>query len=253
MIPFFACEYLTTKNGFEQHKCDKYGSKYYFFLFAIGMVVLGVLYNLLLIYIIMMRKISYRQKDHDGFIKRKELEYVLEISDSWRKQSFFLFSSFKGSKARLYFKPVYNLYCLALISVHAFLGSMIYTKAIIFSVMMTVAAIFMLAVRPFRCQTSNYLLFTQFAHLCGPLYFVTQILSGLEHGLLVNTYFTIVLYLMMSVSLAAQIFIVVISLSCKAKWPMNKKNLESVVYRHERVLEMMQQAFTVITKLRLKK
>lgn len=83
-------------------------------------------------------------------MKRKELEYVLEISDSWRKQSFFLFSSFKGSKARLYFKPVYNLFCLALISVHAFLAEQMYTKAVVFSVMTSLAAIFMLAVRPFR-------------------------------------------------------------------------------------------------------
>lgn len=115
-----ACEHRTIKNGFQLHKCEKYGMNYLFKLLAIGVIMLAMLYNIGLIYLILKRKISYREKDHNRYIKRKELEYVLELSDNWRKQSFFVFSSFKGSKLRLYFKPVYNIFLLFLVSSHAF-------------------------------------------------------------------------------------------------------------------------------------
>ena len=144
LIPMLVCDYTTIKNGYELHKCSSYGSKYYFYLLAIVLIIVGVLYNVGLIYMISKRKISYRQKDHDAFMKRKELEYILEISDSWRKQSFFLFSSYKGSKLRVYFKPLYNMYILFLIWVHAFTEGNAGTKASIYSGTFTVAFIFII-------------------------------------------------------------------------------------------------------------
>ena len=222
-------------------------------MFSIFLVFTAVVYNVALIFAIRKRKISYRQRNHDRFLKRKELEYVLEISDSWRKQSFFLYSSFKGTKARMYFRPVYNLWVLYFIACHAYLGSEMYTKAVCFSIGMTIGALFMLAVRPFRCASTNFLVSFQLLHLCGPLYMVMQVVSGMEHGLLVNTYFSTSLYIMLSIFGGIQLVIIILCLIFKAKWPMNEKVVRNAVYRHERILEMMQQAFTVITKLRLKK
>lgn len=155
------------------------------------MIIVGILYNIGLVYMISKRKISYRQKDHDGFIKRKELEYILEISDSWRKQSFFVFSSFKGSKLRVYFKPLFNMYLLFLICVHAFTEANSNTKASIYSVTFTVAFIFIIAVRPFRCASSNFLITVMFFHLCFPTYMVAEYISGLQNGLLTNYYFSL--------------------------------------------------------------
>lgn len=253
LIPMLTCFHTTIKNGYSLHECDKYEAQYILFVVGVIMVVIGVLYNLGLIFMIRKRKISYRQRDHDGFLKRKELEYILEISDSWRKQSFFLFSSYKGTKLRMYFKPVFNIFILFLICTHAYGERDPYTKAMIYSISFTVAALFMLAVRPFRCASSNFLLFFMFMHLCGPLYMVTQEINGMRHGLLTNKYFSICLYIMLGIFLSIQILIVSLCLILKAKWPMNIKRIRDTVYRHERILEMMQQAFTIITKLRLKK
>jgi len=85
------------------------------FIIAIVIIAIALIYNLAIGYMILKRKISYRQKDHNSYVKRKELEYVLEISDNWRKQSFFMFSSFKGTKLRMYFKPFYNMTLLFLV------------------------------------------------------------------------------------------------------------------------------------------
>jgi hypothetical protein len=253
LIPMLICEHRTIKNGYDPHNCGKYGARYYFYILGIVAIAVGVLYNIGLIYMVRKRKISYREKDHDKFVRRKEIEYVLEISDSWRKQSFFIFSSFKGSKLRLYFKPVFNMFILFLICVHAFCQDSMYTKAMIYSVSFSVAAAFMIAVRPYRCTSSNFLLFFSFIHICGPMYMVTQVIKGMKHGLLVNTYFSICLYVMFAVFGACQLVVVIFCFVFKAKWPMNTKFMEDVIAGHERILEMMQQAFTVITKLRLKK
>lgn len=253
LIPMLSCSHKTTKNGYEMHEWDKYGAQYIFFILSIAMIAVGILYNLGLIYMIRKRKISYRQKDHDGFVKRKELEYVLEISDSWRKQSMFVFSSFKGTKLRLYFKPVFNMFWLFLICTHAYAESALYTKAMIYSWAFTFGALFVAAVRPFRWASTNFLLFFQFAHMCGPMYMVTQNVKGLKHGLLVNTYFSVCLYIMIGIFGTAQLIVVAFCLFKVAKWPLNAKKIKEIVYTHEKILEMMQEAFSVITKLRLKK
>jgi len=82
---------------------------------------------------------------------------------------------------------------------------------------------------------------------------VTQSIRGLEIGLLVNYYFSISIYLMIAVFGFCQLLVCALCLIFKAKWPMHIKYLRLTVYRHERILEMMQAAYTVITKLRLKK
>ena len=232
---------------------NKYEAQYYFPIFAVILVIVGIIYNITLIKMIRKRKISYRERDHDGFIKRKELEYILEISDSWRKQSFFMFSSFKGSKLRMYFKPIFNLFVLFLISIHAIYETDVKTKATIYALSMTFGAVFIFAVRPFRTSSSNFLIFFQLCHLCGPLYMVQQKISGLKNGLLVNKYFSISLYIMLGVFTTCQLLIITLSLIFKAKWPTNEKVIRSAVARHGRILEMMQQAYIIITKLRLKK
>mmetsp|Transcript_32381 Transcript_32381/g.36916 ORF Transcript_32381/g.36916 Transcript_32381/m.36916 type:complete len:160 (-) Transcript_32381:418-897(-) len=158
---------------------------------AIVLIAVGLFYNFGLFYMIMKRKISYRQKDHDAFIKRKEIEYVLEISDSWRKQSFFLFSSYKGSKLRMYFKPVFNIFVLFLICVHSFCEDKLSTKGSIFSVSLTLAAVSFMVIRPFRCASTNFLVFLMLWHLCFPVYMVAETIQGMQHGLLTNTYFSI--------------------------------------------------------------
>jgi len=252
-IPMLTCSFQTIKNGYELHECDQYGAKYIFYIIAIAMIVVGVIYNVGLIYMIRKRKISYRELDHNGFLIRKELEYILEISDSWRKQSFFLFSSFKGSKLRMYFRPCYNMFILFLVCTHAFGEGDLYNKAMIFSIAFTFGALFIAAVRPFRCASTNILAFFQFCHLCGPMYMASQNVKGMKHGLLVNKYFSISLYIMIAIFGAAQIIIILVNLIFRAKWPMNEKKLRDAVYRHERILEMMQNAYMIITKLRLKK
>jgi len=210
LIPMLTCSHKTIKNGYELHECSEYGAKYYFMLFAFVMIGVGIFYNVALVYMIRKRKISYRQKDHDGFMKRKELEYVLEISDSWRKQSFFVFSSFKGSKMRLYYKPVYNIFVLFLICAHSFFESNLETKGNIFSVALIAGVIFSIAVRPFRCASSNFLMLLQFMHLCGPVFMVTQSIGGMQHGLLVNKYFSISLYIFLGVFGGGQLIVILL-------------------------------------------
>lgn len=202
---------------------------------------------------ILKRKISYRQKDHKAYVKRKELEYVLEISDNWRKQSFFMFSSYKGTKLRMFFKPFWNLILLLLVCVHAFGETNMKNKANIFMGVLIGFFVIILFIRPYRCASTNFLLIFQLMHIIAPVCMVSLLIGGMENGILVNKYFSLSIYGIIGIFGFCQLLVVVLCLAFRAKWPMHKKYLRSVVYRHESILEMMQAAYMVITKLRLKK
>mmetsp|Transcript_32381 Transcript_32381/g.36917 ORF Transcript_32381/g.36917 Transcript_32381/m.36917 type:complete len:132 (-) Transcript_32381:13-408(-) len=58
---------------------------------------------------------------------------------------------------------------------------------------------------------------------------------------------------MLGTSLGCQAGVVLMCLCFRAKWPMHAKLLREVVSSCGNILEMMQNSFTVITKLRLKK
>ena len=205
-IPMLACQYKTIKNGFQQHEC-KGASGYIYIVIAIGIIFLALVYNVTIGYMILKRKISYRHKDHKMYVKRKELEYVLEISDNWRKQSFFMFSSFKGTKLRMFFKPFWNLVLLFLVCAHAWGENNMENKSIIFSGTLTALFVIVLAIRPYRCASTNFLLIFQVMHIAGPVFFVTQSIRGMQHGLLVNYYFSICIYLMIGIFCGSQVLV----------------------------------------------
>jgi hypothetical protein len=112
-------------------------------------VLIGFAYIVIQAYMITYRKVSFKQKNHDDYVLRRELEYVLEISESWRKQSFFLFSSFKGSKLRMFFKPAYNFMVLLLISFHAYLGDYVAMKGLLMVIVIAIMLLYMIFFRPF--------------------------------------------------------------------------------------------------------
>lgn len=81
---------------------------------------------------------------------------------------------------------------------------MIYASAFTF------AYLFTFAVRPFRCASTNFLMFFQFLHLAFPMYMVSQEINGMENGLLVNKYFSICLEIFIGVFGGAQLLVIIL-------------------------------------------
>jgi hypothetical protein len=77
--------------------------------------------------------------------------------------------------------------------------------------------------------------------------------NGLRHGLLVQKYFKTCIIAITCFWLTLYLFVFLICLTCRIKWPMNPKVLFDAVSGYSDILELMQQAFVLITKLRLKK
>jgi hypothetical protein len=116
---------------------------------------------------------------------RRELEYVLEISESWRKQSFFIFSSFKGSKLRMLYKPMYNFMLLLIVCFHSYMGEMMETKGLCIGITLIVMLLYLIAFRPYRCTITNLFAIFTTAHILVVAAFGYVKATGLRHGLLV--------------------------------------------------------------------
>lgn len=257
IIPFGACT-MTTSKAYTLHKClRKDDSYWYVFWIGQGVAGLGILVGLayigFLLYFVTYRKISFKQKNHDDYVLRRELEYVLEINDSWRQQSLFVFSSFKGSKLRMLFKPLYNLMVLVLVVMHAYLGSYVDVKGIVYMAVLFVMIVYTVLFRPFRLSSTNILVIFTFAHLLVTVFFAYMKSIGWRNGIIVQTNFRIVIIAITAFFLFLYALLLLFCLICRSKWPMNVDYVRKTCIGYERILDIMQQAFVTISKIRMKK
>ena len=255
IIPYGGCTMGTKRNGYVTHDCGGSLSPLRFFLIFTSIVgsLIGLAYVIVLGLMISYRKISFKQKNHDQYLMRRELEYVLEISDSWRKQSFFIFSSFKGSKLRMLFKPLFNFVCLLLIVIHSYFGADTETKGLLFLIIFGSMIVFILTLRPYRCTSSNITIVLCFSHLFVVTCFGYVKATGLRHGLLVQKYYSICIYIITAWFILFHIVVALWCLFCRYQWPMNVETVRNSVIGYEDILNLMQKGFVIISKLRLKK
>lgn len=62
---------------------------------------------------------------HEEYIKKKEIEYVVGISEMWNSRHFYVFSSFKGDVFKMYHRVIFNVFEMLLMVVHGALVSKI--------------------------------------------------------------------------------------------------------------------------------
>ena len=67
--------------------------------------------------------IYYNNEKHEQYLKQKELEYTLAISELWRFKHFYLFSSYRRNLGRVYHRNIKWIYWLVLVLIHAFMVS----------------------------------------------------------------------------------------------------------------------------------
>jgi len=58
---------------------------------------------------------------HEEYLQKKEIEFVVGVSELWLTRQFFAFSSFKGDVAKMYHRVLFNSAMLFLVFIHAVL------------------------------------------------------------------------------------------------------------------------------------
>ena len=71
-------------------------------------LVLGLIYNACLALHLYREKISNMLNEE--YIRKKEIEFVVDVSEMWLTRHFFLFSSFKSDFFKMYHRVLYNTF-----------------------------------------------------------------------------------------------------------------------------------------------
>jgi hypothetical protein len=95
---------------------------------------------------------------NEEYIRKKEIEFVADVSEMWLTRYFFLFSSFKSDFFKMYHRVIYNMFQLLLVVFHAVLPQGTAKIGLIMAFFALFTG-YIMATRPYRCQWSNLLVF----------------------------------------------------------------------------------------------
>ena len=82
-------------------------------------LILGLIYNAVIAWHLYREKISNMLNEE--YIRKKEIEFVVDVSEMWLTRHFFMFSSFKSDFFKMYHRVLYNCFQLLLVIFHAIL------------------------------------------------------------------------------------------------------------------------------------
>lgn len=83
---------------------------------ALFALVVGLIYNLCLGVHLYREKISNMLNEE--YIRKKEIEFVVGISEMWLTRHFYLFSSFRSDFFKMYHRIIFNMLFLIFVLVH---------------------------------------------------------------------------------------------------------------------------------------
>jgi hypothetical protein len=62
-------------------------------------------------------------KLHEDYLRKKEIEYTVGISEMWNSRYLYAFSSFKSEIFKMFFRVIFNTFIWVLILIHALMVS----------------------------------------------------------------------------------------------------------------------------------
>ena len=143
-------------------------------------------YNFLLTVHLYKEKISTTL--HEDYLKKKEIEYAVGISEMWNTRYLYAFSSFKGEVLKMYHRPMFNFFCICLALVHALMLEST-AKLGIITGMFAILALYTILLRPYRSVHSNIVLFVLSSVLLVTCFLLLLKKTGLNSAIFVEDYF----------------------------------------------------------------
>lgn len=193
---------------------------------ALITLVVALLYNVLLVVHLYKEKIS--NVLNEDYVIKKEIEYVVGISEMWLTRYFFLFSSFTSDIFKMYHRPIFNTFALLLVIVHGALGEGTPKIGIILG-LFTVFTAYIIGTRPYRCMFSNILLFLLSAIMLVNTFVFLLKKTGMKSALFVDNYFYGLLILINAFGWFLVAVFMMFLVAIKRKWPVDKETIAKAV------------------------
>ena len=171
-----------------------------------------------MVYRIRKQKMAAADRHHDVYLRLKEVEYEAGLDVVWAVQGFHLFSSFR--LCAVYYRPIVHMFKLMLLIFFSALFLEIHAQAICMAVALTLAALLMPLIRPFRVASFNVVLCLSLSSLAGNAIFGSVVTSvtpaSVESPWLVEPYSYAILT-GINVILACSLLVWIVWLVCRMK------------------------------------
>jgi hypothetical protein len=242
IIEFSTCRYASDKQGISVVKeCGRQFPYGYTIMMSVALfaLVAGLLYNVALGVHLYREKISNIL--HEQYIRKKEIEYVVGISEMWLTRHFFFFSSFRSEVFKMYHRVFYNTVFVLLCFVH---GIMEESTAKTGLVMAVFGALSLLVVvtRPYRCGVSNAILLILSITMAANCFMFIFKKSGMRSALFVDNYFTVLLLLLNGFGWFLVLILLLFALAVRQKWPLDKEQAQKGILGQELAIIYIKQA-----------
>lgn len=157
VITFSTCQFHSGKLAVVVANCTRDIPNGYTIMMVLALFVLvaGLLYNVGMGVHLWREKISNRLNEE--YIRKKEIEFTVGISEMWLTKYFFLFSSFRSEVFKMYHRVIFNTMAYLFILIHAGLPQGP-TKIGLVLALFTIFIFYVLGTRPYRSGFSNILL-----------------------------------------------------------------------------------------------
>jgi hypothetical protein len=212
-----------------------------------GMYLLG--YPMYLVYKIYKECLISHPKDHEDIIKSREIEYTLEINKTWLFDCYYLFSSYRRSMFRVYFRPLYLLMVLLITAVHTMFYENYPSKLGLLTSIILFLSTYITVFPVYRCYSSCFLqvlcYWTLFSNtLLGYLKVIKYNSLYLQDtnmsNLLLNINITFVLLL-------ASLMLVFFTINLQ--WPTNLEDLNFLKKCYSFIVENLKNSYKMTLKL----
>ena len=187
-------------------------------------LVIGLIYNSILGIHLYREKISNMLNEE--YIRKKEIEFVVDVSEMWVTRHFFMFSSFKSDFFKMYHRVLYNCFQLLLVVFHAVLP--LGTAKI--GLIMGSFAVFtgyLLATMPYRCKYTNLLVFLLSTTQLVNTFVLLLKISGLKSALFVDRYYYYLLILINGFGWFLSLASLLLAFMLKGRWPVDREIAKS--------------------------
>jgi len=111
IVNYALCQYHSNKDSVkivDPHKDLPLWGATVMWVSALVSLIIGFLYNCALAWHLYQEKISNMLNEE--YIRKKEIEFVVDISEMWVTRHFYLFSSFKSDFFKMYHRVLYNFF-----------------------------------------------------------------------------------------------------------------------------------------------
>lgn len=184
---------------------------------------------------------------HEEYIIRKEMEYIVNLSDNWLTRYFFMFSSYKSDVFKMYNRVIFNGMVLLQIFLANYLDKSSENQAIAITFVFGFYALYLAFSRPFRCVHSNILAFTLTVTIGLNSFTLTLKRQGLESALLVDHYMFALLCIINVFMWFLVICHFILMFCLKSRWPVTKQKVLSAIKDQDVAILAIQRARKLVS------